>query len=113
MSNEKALEKKFCDWVKVIGGIAVKGPAPMYKGIPDRIAVLPHGGGTVWVEFKGGTYYSLTPMQLHWRKMLMESDPDRYFLVDNIDDLAHVISACETFMEMGNIPLDTTPEDVL
>ena len=113
MSNEKALEKKFCDWVKVIGGIAVKGPAPMYKGIPDRIAVLPHGGGTVWVEFKGGTYYSLTPMQLHWRKMLMESDPDRYFLVDNIDDLAHVISACKTFMEMGNIPLDTDPKDML
>lgn len=113
MSMEKALEKKFCDWVKIQGGIAIKGPAPMYKGIPDRIVVLPHGGGTVWVEFKGGTYYQLTPMQLHWRKMLIDSNPDRYFLVDNESDLAHVIEVCKTFMELGNIPLDTSSKDVL
>lgn len=98
MSNEKLLEKRFCDWVKSVGGLAVKGPAPMYKGIPDRIAILPHGGGTVWVEFKGGTYYQLTPMQTHWRAMLLDSAPDRYFLVDNEQDLDHVINACNMFM---------------
>lgn len=97
-SIEKSLEKKFVEWCDSIGGKAVKGPAYMYAGIPDRIAVLPHGGGTIWVEFKGGTYYQLTPIQEHWRKRLIDSDPTRYFCIDTWEDYQTLIDYCLTLM---------------
>jgi hypothetical protein len=97
-SQEKPLESKLVKWVTSIGGKAVKGPAFMYMGIPDRIIVLPNGGGTVWVEVKGGTYYTLTAMQEEWRERMLDSSPDRYFVVDNKEDLDHVIAKCKEFM---------------
>lgn len=105
-SNEKYLESKFNDFIKSIKGMSVKGPAYMYSGIPDRIAVLPHGGGTIWVEFKGGTYYQLNPMQKVWRDILLDSDPSRYFLVDNKEDLKNLIETCKRL-------IDTHDKDVL
>lgn len=100
-SQEKLLESTFTKWVDSIGGKAVKGPSFMYKGIPDRIAYLPNGGGTVWIEFKGGTYYSLTAMQKDWREALINSNPNRYFVVDSKEDLAYLINACENFIKYG------------
>ena len=100
LSQEKPLERKFCAWLKSIDGKPVKGPSYTDKGIPDRICVLPHGGGTVWIEFKGNTYYQLTPMQQVWRERIIDSSPDRYFLVDTEEDLKHVIDACKRFMNM-------------
>ena len=98
-SIEKPLERKFVQWCESVGAKAVKGPAYLYKGIPDRIVVLPKGGGTLWVEFKGGTVYQLTPMQQYWRRMLMDSDPTRYFVVDNYDDLKNLIDYCLTLIK--------------
>ena len=106
-SQEKLLERKFCEWLKSIGGEPVKGPSNTNKGIPDRIAVLPRGGGTVWIEFKGGTYYQLTPIQEWWKNLLISSDPTRYFVVDTKEDLNTVIEACKGFM------LDTTQDHML
>lgn len=100
-SQEKALESAFVKWCDSIGGKAVKGPSFMYKGIPDRIAYLPSGGGTVWIEFKGGTYYSLTPMQKEWRDVLIDSNPNRYFVVDTKEDLAYLKKVCEQFIKNG------------
>ena len=97
-SNEKYLERKFNEYIKSIGGMSVKGPSHMYTGIPDRIVVLPKGGGTLWVEFKGGTYYQLQPMQKWWKDLIEKSDATRYFLVDNTDDLKHLIDVCESLM---------------
>lgn len=97
-SQEKPLERKFCEWLKSIGGEPVKGPSYTNKGIPDRIAVLPNGGGTVWVEFKGGTSYQLQPMQVWWKDLLIASDPHRYFCVDTKEDLDNVIAACKKLM---------------
>lgn len=105
-SNEKYLERKFNEFIKSIKGMSVKGPSYMYTGIPDRIVVLPKGGGTIWVEFKGGTYYQLQPMQKVWREILMDSDPDRYFLVDNKEDLDNLIETCKRL-------IDTDTETVL
>lgn len=99
-SLEKLLERKLCEWVKSIKGRAVKGPAYTDKGIPDRIVILPHGGGTVWVEVKGGTYYQLTPMQVWWKELIMDSSPDRYFLIDTKDDLEAFKKACYAFMSV-------------
>ena len=101
-SIEKYLENTFCDWCKSIGTIPVKGPSNMYKGIPDRIVALPNGGGTVWIEFKGGTAYQLTDTQKKWKRMLIDSAPDRYFVIDSKEDLAHLIQACEMFMNVDN-----------
>lgn len=101
-SNEKYLERKFNEFIKSIGGMSVKGPSFMYTGIPDRIAVLPNGGGTIWVEFKGGTYYQLQPMQIWWKELLMSSDPNRYFLVDNKEDLDRLIETCKRLIDNNN-----------
>ena len=98
-SQEKYLEHKLCEWVKSIKGKAVKGPSYTDKGIPDRIIILPKGGGTVWVEVKGGTYYQLTPMQKWWKDLLLDSDPDRYFCIDTKDDLEQFIKRCESLID--------------
>lgn len=101
-SNEKYLEYKFNEFIKSIKGMSVKGPSFMYTGIPDRIAILPNGGGTIWVEFKGGTYYQLQPMQVWWKELLISSDPNRYFLVDNKEDLDRLIETCKRLIDNNN-----------
>lgn len=98
-SIEKYLERKFCEWVRSIGGMAVKGPSYDYKGIPDRIIILPNGGGTVWIEFKGNTYYQLQPKQVWWKDLIVSSDPNRYFLVDTKEDLTKTIEACQRLID--------------
>ena len=98
-SIEKYLERKFCLWLKSKGGEPVKGPSYTNKGIPDRIAVLPRGGGTLWIEFKGGTSYQLTPMQKWWKNLLLSSDPERYFCVDTKEDLERLIQRCESLID--------------
>lgn len=97
-SIEKSLERSFVAWVKTQGGRAVKGPAYTDAGIPDRIVVLPDGGGTLWIEFKGGTAYGLTPMQLWWKRLLTSSDPERYRCIDTWDDLEKLKQYCLTLM---------------
>lgn len=106
-SQEKYLERKLVEWVNSIKGRAVKGPSYTDKGIPDRIVILPNGGGTVWVEVKGGTYYQLEPMQKWWRDLIINSSPDRYFLIDTKEDLDKFITTCEGFM------VDTKKSDML
>lgn len=101
-SQEKLLERKFCEWIKSIKGEAVKGPSYTNSGIPDRIVVLPNGGGTIWVEFKGGTYYQLTPIQQWWKDLLMNSDPTRYFCVDTKEDLDRLIETCKRLIDTSN-----------
>lgn len=97
-SQEKYLERKLVEWVNSIGGIAVKGPAFTDRGIPDRIIILPKGGGTVWVEVKGGTYYQLEPMQKWWKEQILQSSPNRYFLIDTKDDLEQFKKTCLAYM---------------
>ena len=97
LSIEKYLENKLVEWVRSVGGEAFKGPASQYKGIPDRIVVLPVGG-TVWVECKGGTEYSLTPMQHQFKKRLFKSDAWRYFVLDSKKDLERCIAVCKCLM---------------
>ena len=97
-SIEKYLEKKFVDWCRENKIIAVKGPAQMYKGIPDRIVIIPNGG-TIWVEFKGNTYYQLSPMQQKWKSFLLASDPDRYFCINTKEELNALIQLCADLLD--------------
>lgn len=101
-SIEKYLEKKFIDWCKEHKVMAIKGPSQMYKGVPDRIAIIPNGG-TLWIEFKGDTYYQLTPMQQKWKSFIMASDPNRYFCVNTKEELKALITLCEALMDGHSI----------
>ena len=94
-------EKKFCKWINSIGGKHFKGPAMIVKGIPDRIAFLPNLGGTVYVEFKESELRDLEPMQKWWRNVLINSDPNRYFVVDNEKSLEYTINRCKRLIEIG------------
>lgn len=50
-NSEKYLERKLVERVKAIGGMCVKIHNPYYRGLPDRLVILPDGG-IVWVELK-------------------------------------------------------------
>lgn len=49
--REKAIEQKFREAVKAVGGVAVKFTSPGFDGMPDRLALLP-GGRMAFVEVK-------------------------------------------------------------
>lgn len=49
--KEKAIEQKFREAVKAVGGVAVKFTSPGFDGMPDRLALLP-GGRMAFVEVK-------------------------------------------------------------
>ena len=99
--SERALEKSFVDWCSEQDIEALKGPVGLSKGFPDRFAMLNNGGGTVYVEFKGSSYYDLTQMQCWWREYLLKSSPNRYFVVRNHEDLAHLKCVCLALMQVG------------
>lgn len=50
-NSEKYLERKLVERVKAIGGMCIKIHNPYYRGLPDRLVILPDGG-IVWVELK-------------------------------------------------------------
>jgi hypothetical protein len=99
--TEKQLESSFVRWCQYKKIVAIKGPAATAKGFPDRFLQLPNGGGTVYVEFKGTSYYGLAPLQLWWKEYIINSSPHRYFLVDNEEDLEQLKSTCEKFISIG------------
>lgn len=48
---EAGVEKKLVRAVKSVGGLCIKLPASLYRGIPDRMVLLP-GGVLVFIELK-------------------------------------------------------------
>ena len=103
---EKRLETDFVKWCQSKQIFAIKGPVMTSKGFPDRFLQLPKGGGTIYVEFKGTSYYDLTPLQRWWEEYLRASNPHRYFLVNNDEDLQHLKEMCEKFIRIGSILVD-------
>ena len=101
--SEDALEKSFVDWCNERDIEALKGPVGLSKGFPDRFAMLTNGGGTVYVEFKGSGYYDLTRMQRWWQGYLRESNPNRYFVVRNREDLENLKRVCLALMQIGHV----------
>lgn len=104
--TEKYLESNFVKWCNEKDIVPIKGPVTTSKGFPDRFLQLPKGGGTIYVEFKGTSYYSLTPLQEWWREYLLLSSPNRYFLVDNVEDLKNLKIRCLSFMALGKRLVD-------
>ena len=50
-SSEKYLERKLVKAVEQVGGMCIKIHNPYYRGLPDRLVIMPDGS-TVWVELK-------------------------------------------------------------
>lgn len=50
-NSEKYLERKLVKAVEQVGGMCIKIHNPYYRGLPDRLVIMPDGG-TVWVELK-------------------------------------------------------------
>lgn len=51
MVLESNIESKLTYAVKEVGGLCIKLPAFLYRGIPDRLILLP-GGVVIFVELK-------------------------------------------------------------
>lgn len=98
---EKRLEDNFVKWCKSKGMEPMKGPVGLSKGFPDRFVQLPMLGGTIYVEFKGSSYYGLSPMQEWWKEYILSSSPNRYFVVDDDEDLARLKRRCEHLISIG------------
>ena len=98
---EKRLEADFSRWCQSKQIVPIKGPVVTSKGFPDRFVQLPNGGGTIYVEFKGTSYYDLTPLQVWWKNYLLASNPHRYFLVATDEELDHLKEMCLKFIAIG------------
>jgi len=100
-ATEQALEREFVNWCKDLDIQCIKGPSMFAKGFPDRFWQLPNGGGSVYCEFKGTSYYGLTKMQEWWQRYLVYSNPNRYFVVENKEELEQLKKRCLQLMAIG------------
>lgn len=70
---ETSVEKHLRLWVKSVGGQCIKLPAVWYRGIPDRLVLLP--GGRVWFvelkRYKGRTTNKVAAGQSAWETFLL------------------------------------------
>lgn len=74
---ESALERTFHTCVRRAGGKCIK-IAPINRGIPDRLVILP-GGGMYLVELKTTTG-ALSPAQRVWRSRLAALEVQVYVI---------------------------------
>jgi hypothetical protein len=86
--NEKYIEKKFVEAVKMAGGLAPKFISPSFNGVPDRIVLLPEGH-MAFVELKASGK-KMRPLQIR-RKKQLEVLGYRVFLVDDVSKIGGVI----------------------
>lgn len=93
-TSEKVFERDLSQYVERRGGMAVKLLSQFFKGLPDRMFLLPTGK-ILFVEFKS-TGKKPTPIQRWVHRKLDEigfpvyivDSPESYYLVtDIIDDI--------------------------
>jgi len=68
---EKEIEKKLGDIVKSHGGLCLKWVCPGWRGVPDRIILLP-GGRVIFAELKRPKGSKVGPLQTWWRDKLQK-----------------------------------------
>lgn len=72
MKSEASIEDELRQAVEAAGGIAIKLPATLYRGIPDRLVLLP-GQTVVFVELKKSKAKTKRSTAIHqdrWAKFL-------------------------------------------
>jgi len=87
--SETQRETKLTSMVKKAGGLCIKLPAQLYRGIPDRLVLLP-GGRVVFVELKrpslpGQRGGKLSTSQSEFRKSLQLLGLRWYMIQDEAD----------------------------
>lgn len=68
---EKDIERKLKDLVEDLGGKCLKWTCPGWRGVPDRIVLMPRGR-VYFVELKRPKGGKLSEMQKWWHKKLRE-----------------------------------------
>lgn len=66
---EKEIERKLVEIVKRHGGKCLKWVCPGWRGVPDRILLLP-GGKVIFAELKRPKGSKVDPLQKKWREWL-------------------------------------------
>lgn len=64
MAEEARVEEALRLAVEAVGGLCIKLPAILYRGIPDRLLVLP-GGRVIFVELKDQKGKTNTRTRVH------------------------------------------------
>lgn len=81
--KESDIEKRVCDHVRKLGGIAYKFTSPARRNVPDRLMVLP-GGVSFFMEFKAP---GKTPTSGQHREMdRLENLGQSVYWTDNINE---------------------------
>ena len=90
MSNvsEKSIERKLVEAVKNMGGIAPKFVSPGFDGMPDRIALLPHGL-MAFVEVKAPGKKP-RPLQVS-RHGLLQRLGFKVYVLDNMNQIGGIL----------------------
>ena len=68
--NERTIERRLCQEIRALGGLALKFVSPGLAGVPDRLILLP-GGKLAFVEVKAPGQ-TLRPLQVR-RKAQLEA----------------------------------------
>lgn len=84
MRIESSIERSIKYYVASKGGMVIKQNADLYKGIPDRLVLMPNGQ-MFFIEIKDPKG-RLSEMQVHWIKIL-----------NNINVRAYVVNSLEEF----------------
>jgi hypothetical protein len=85
---EKHIERKFCEKCIKISGRALKFVSPGMNGVPDRIALFPHGK-IVFIEFKAPGR-KLRPLQ-EKRKEELEALGFKVYVIDSVEGVEEAI----------------------
>ena len=91
--DEKLIERKLRDMVRLRGGLALKFTSPGFDGVPDRIVLLP-GGHIGFVEIKT-TGLNPRPLQVR-RKRQLEQLGFKVYIIDRPEQIGGVIDEIRT-----------------
>jgi len=89
MASEKTIERKLRQGVEDLGGMCIKLLSILFKGLPDRLILLP-GARVCFVETKS-TGDTQSPMQKHITKRLRALGFDVY-VVDTEEKLKKLLT---------------------
>ena len=104
---EKEIEAKLRDRTIAAGGQCLKWVCPGWKGVPDRIVLMP-GGRTIFVETKRPVGGKLSKMQKWWAKRLTALGFHHWTVYD-LEDLS-AFSIAELGWEPHNTDLKRNGE---
>ena len=86
--NEKTLERKLVEAVRMMGGLCAKFISPGLDGVPDRIILLP-GGHVGFAEIKT-TGIKPRPLQMR-RKRQLEQLGFLVFILDRPEQIGGIL----------------------